>query len=105
MCHEARKGSFRRKLCGVPFEQTTASEYRSALRRRKSLVPRGRDGLRFFRRQFSIERSALSINQNRDEFGARVCDQCKGWSRLGQFLVADLQRNLTGRRTGFFQPV
>ena len=48
------------------------AERRSALGRRESVVPRGGDGARFSGKQFSFERQALSTDQNRNQFGARV---------------------------------
>ena len=69
---DARKRSFCRKLRGMSFQQTTGSKHRSTLRRRKSMVPRCGDGARFSGKQFSFERQALSTDENRNEFGARV---------------------------------
>ena len=103
--HDARKRSFCRKLRGVSLEQATAAERRSALGRRESLVPRSGDGPRFSEGQFFIKRKAIPIDEDRDQLGARVRDKCEGRPRLGQFLLAHIQRALPGGRAGIFQPV
>ena len=103
--HDAWKRSFRRKLRGVSLEQTTAAERRSALGRRESLVPRSGNGLRFSKGQFFIKRKAIPIDEDRNQLGARVRDKCEGRPRLGQFLLAHIQRALPGGRAGIFQPV
>src|SRR5262249_712941 len=99
---DAWKRSFCRKLRGMSFEQTTAAKYRSTQRRRKSMVPRRGHGTRFPGEQFSVERQALSVNEDRDEFGARIRNQRQDGSRLGQLLLADLQGALARGRTRVF---
>ena len=60
---------------------------------------------RFSEEQFSFKRKAIPIDEDRNQFGARVRDKCEGRSRLGQFLLAHVQRALPGGRAGIFQPV
>src|SRR5581483_573401 len=95
--NDTGKGSFRRELCRLSFEQATAPEYRSPIRRGESLVPHSCHGARFPGKQFSVERQALSTDQDRDEFRSRICYECKGQPCLGQLLICYVQRAFASR--------
>jgi len=69
-CDDASKRSFCRKLRGLSLEQTTGCEHRSALRRRKSMVPRFGDGVRvsgniFFRSDRRYPLTQIETNSAR----------------------------------------
>ena len=81
------------------------AEYRSAIGRRQSVVPHRGDETGFSRGQFSLERAPLSANEDRDELSSRARHEREGWSCLGQFFLANLQRNFAGRRTRILQSV
>ena len=59
----------------------------------------------FLKDNFLSNEKRYPIDEDRDELGARVRDKCEGRPRLGQFLLAHIQRALAGGRAGIFQPV